>query len=194
MNKNILEIKNEIDILIKIYKEDINKEINFLNNKFIDNNKSLNESNIELYINERLSKYKKYFKPDKEGEYKIKLKYFGNLTDCSYMFADCENIIKLNFISFNTYFVKNMKYMFYKCTNLKEINLLSFDTTNVIDISYMFYECENLLYLDLSFKNDKLIKNYISSLFKNLNNLDLYNYFNIEKLGNFEGIFYNLKS
>ena len=57
MHKNVNKVKNEIDILIKIYKEDINKEINFLNNKFIDNNKSFNESNTELYINEKLYKF-----------------------------------------------------------------------------------------------------------------------------------------
>ena len=39
MHKNVNKVKNEIDILIKIYKEDINKEIYFLNNNFIDNNK-----------------------------------------------------------------------------------------------------------------------------------------------------------
>ena len=30
MNKNIFEVKNEIDILIKIYKEDINKKIKWI--------------------------------------------------------------------------------------------------------------------------------------------------------------------
>ena len=60
MNKNINEVKNEIDILIKICKEDINEEIYFLNNNFIDNNKSFNESNTELYINEKLYKFKIY--------------------------------------------------------------------------------------------------------------------------------------
>ena len=193
VNNGELENKNEIDILIKIYKEDINKEIYFLNNNFIDNNKYLNGANTELYINEKLYKFKKYFKPNKEGDYKIKLKFGINLTDCSYMFANCKKIIKLNFNSFNTYFVKNMKYMFYKCTNLEEINLLSFDTTNVIDMSYIFYECENLFNLDISFINENLIKNYISSLFKNLHLLDLLNFINIEKLGYVEVIFYNYK-
>ena len=73
MHKNINEDKNEIDILIKIHKEDINKEIYFLNNKFIKNYKPKNKLNAELYINERLYKNNKYFKPSKEGEYKIKL-------------------------------------------------------------------------------------------------------------------------
>ena len=56
IHKDILEVKNEIDILIKIYKEDINKEIYFLNNNFKDNNNhdNLNELNTELYINEKL--------------------------------------------------------------------------------------------------------------------------------------------
>ena len=106
VHKNIFEVKNEINMLIKIYKEDINREIYFLNkeymeckdNNLIENNdnniEELNEINTELYINEKLIKYKKYFKPEKEGEYKIKLKFNFNLTDCSYMFANCENIIK----------------------------------------------------------------------------------------------------
>ena len=41
------------------------------------------------------------------------------------MFAGCENIININFISFNTKFVENMKFMFYGCKNIKNINLLS---------------------------------------------------------------------
>ena len=144
MHKNIFNVKNEIDILIKIYKEDINRKIYFLNNidrehiedryltKSYSNDKfsRLNEENTELYINERLCKCKNYFEPDKEGEYKIKLIFYINLEDCSYMFSGCENILKLDFISFNTFFVKKMNYMFCRCINLKEINLLSFDTTN----------------------------------------------------------------
>ena len=161
LHKNIFEVKNEINILIKVFKEDINRKIYFLNkeymkykeNNLIENNDNnleyLNELNTELYINEKLVKYKKYFKPNNEGEYRIKLKFNFNLTDCSYMFADCENIIKIDFL-FNSYFVKNMKKMFYKCVNLKEINLLTFDFTNVKNMSYMFSDCENLVSLDLS--------------------------------------------
>ena len=201
MHKNILNI-NEIDILIKIYKEDINKKIYFLNEDYTEykdknlienyNHDKFNVLNTELYINNKSLKYKNYFKPDKDGEYKIKLKFFINLTDCSYMFAGCDNIIKLNFISFNTFFVKNMKYMFYGCTNLKEINLLSFDTTNVIDMSYMFYECEDLVNLDLSSFNTKKVydMSYMFYECENLINLDL-SCFNTKNVKNFEGIFYN---
>ena len=210
LHKNIFEVKNEINILIKVFKEDINRKIYFLNkeymkykeNNLIENNDNnleyLNELNTELYINEKLVKYKKYFKPNNEGEYRIKLKFNFNLTDCSYMFADCENIIKIDFL-FNSYFVKNMKKMFYKCVNLKEINLLTFDFTNVKDMSYMFSDCENLVSLDLSsFYNKIFCKNlcYLDlSNFTNNNNLNLKCMFhNCKKLKNLNLFINDLKA
>ena len=112
INKNAFAKKNEIDIVIKIYNEDVKKDIYFLNNEYKNyqdkdlvakyNIEDWNELNTELYINNQPFKYKKYFKPEKEGEYKIKLNFFINLTNCSHMFAGCENIVKLVFISFNT--------------------------------------------------------------------------------------------
>ena len=93
---------NEIKMKIKIEKDDINKKIYFLDNtdgeflmgveiKMKENGepyikaikeehhhdflKELNESNVELYINNKKYKYQKYFIPDKEGEYNILLKF-----------------------------------------------------------------------------------------------------------------------
>ena len=58
------------------------------------------------------------------------------------MFVGCKNIIDINFISFNTSWIKNMKYLFNGCQNLKTINnLSSFDTKNVTDMSNMFFGC-----------------------------------------------------
>ena len=65
--------------------------------------KELNNINTELYINDIKKGYKKYFIPEKEGEYNIKLKFNINLTDCSYMFAGCEKIINISPIP-NPYF------------------------------------------------------------------------------------------
>jgi len=157
---------NEIDIFMKINKNEINKDIYFLdkennNNVFND----FNKNKIELYINNTKYEYKKYFKPDKDGEYKIKLKFDFNLIDSSFMFANCENIIKIIFISFNTKYITSMKYMFHRCINLKHINnLLIFYTTNVIDMSDMFSFCNNLNNLDLSSFSIKKIK-YMSYMF-----------------------------
>ena len=66
------------------------------------------------------------------------------------MFAEYQNIKKINFIYFNTKYVTSMKYMFYNCTNLININLLTFNTNNVTDMSYMFCSCHKLKNLDLS--------------------------------------------
>ena len=140
-------------------KEDINKKIYFLDNEYeIDdvyfsnhnNLEELNENNTELYIDTIKEKYQKYFIPENEREYNIKLKININLKNCGFMFAGCKNIIKINFIKFNTKYILNMKYMFYGCINLKNINLFCFNTKNVIDMSYMFKNCNNLQNLDIS--------------------------------------------
>ena len=68
---------SEIKLDIEIKKEDIKKDIYFLDNSdghidykekknHSDNLKELNELNTELYINNKKYKYKKYFIPEKE--------------------------------------------------------------------------------------------------------------------------------
>ena len=129
-NKNL----NEINILIKIKKEDIKKEIYFLDNEYKkyengkwvyhndhDNLKELNEFNTELYIKGEQYEYKKYFIPEKEGEYEIIIKFNKDLLDSSCMFAGCENIVGVDFKSFNTKNVTDMSYMFFGCKSLKMI-------------------------------------------------------------------------
>ena len=97
-NENI----NEVNMLIKIEKEDINKQIYFLDNGYKkknflyikhyahDNLKELNKYNTKLYINKKQYEYNKYFIPEKEGKYEIIIKFKINLVDCSCMFAGCE--------------------------------------------------------------------------------------------------------
>ena len=77
-------------MVIKIEKEDINKKIYFLNNN--DNSfKEINESNAELYINDKKENiFKKYFIPKNEGEYQIKLKINKIINNFRYM----QNAIK----------------------------------------------------------------------------------------------------
>ena len=189
INKFINEYKhpkNEINIEVKIDKEDIEKDIYFIGKSdFIDedgikhNNDYLNKLNTELFINDKKYDYKKYFKPEKEGKYNIKLLIFNiNLTDCSYMFAECQNIISINFFPFNTRYAINMKYMFNECKSLRTLDLSSFDTKNVTDMIHMFCNCKNLDILDLSSFNTCNVTN-MSNMFyncKNLNKLKLSNF------------------
>jgi len=159
---------------MNITKKDINdKPIYFLDdlNFEHDNLQELNESNTELYINNKKYKYKKYFIPEKEGEYEIYLKFNINLTDCSYMFAGCGKIKYIDFTFFNTINIINMKYMFYKCKNLKYINLFSPDIRNVTDMRRMFYECSLLEFLpDISKWDIRKVKD-LSEMFLNCKSL-----------------------
>jgi len=170
-------IKNEIEITIKINKDDINKDIYFLDNTnyiekeskikhFHDNLKELNESNVDLYINNKKYKYNKYFKPEKEGIYKIKLIIKIYIKDCSFMFAGCNNIIDINFKSFNTKNINNMKYMFSGCINLEKLDLSSFDTKNIINMEGLFGKYANISDLDLFSFDIRKPKDYYNKDYK----------------------------
>ena len=174
---------NEINILINVGKEEVGKNIYFLDNyKYKDekgdthnNLIELNESNTELFIDNKKENFNKYFIPEEDKDYNIKIKFNINLTDCSYMFAGCENITSINFISFNTKYITNMKKMFYECTNLKNINLLYFNTEKVTNMSSMFYRCHKIEILDLSSFDTKNVidMSYMFFCCKKLNKINL---------------------
>ena len=143
--------KNEIYMLLKIEKEDINKNIYFLDNSTNHNNlKELKESNVDLFINNIKCKFKKYFNFEKEGIYYIKLKFKVSIKDCSYMFYKSNIIKNIDLSCFDSKNVTNMRYMCCDCNNLEYIDLSGFNTEKVTDMSLMFYECHNLLSIDLS--------------------------------------------
>jgi len=202
---------NEIKLTIKIKENDINKKIFFLDNtvgdiyingKWEKHNhdflKELNESNTELYINNKKQKYEKYFIPDKEGEYYIKLKFNILMKDCSCMFYNCNNIINIDLSLFNTKKVNDMKGMFALCSNLKNIDFYSFNTQNINNMERMFYYCSNLKNLDLSSFNTQNVKD-MSNMFafcSNLLNINLSS-FNTKSVYNMKNMFYycsNLKN
>ena len=200
-NKIIENLENEINILINVDKKDIKNEIYFIDNyekreekgkiNKYSNLNVFNENNTVLYIDEIKSDFKKYFVPIKKGMYKIRLRFNTKLTDCSYMFAECSNIICIDFINFNTKFVKSMKGMFYNCKNLSKINLFCFDTSNVIDMSDMFSYCTYLVDLNLISFNTQNVVN-ASYMFYNCHNLmNLYlPLFNKQKISNTSFMFY----
>ena len=191
--------RNEIYILVQIEKQDINKEIYFLGNDK-NNLKELNELNTELYINNIKYKYKKYFKPEKEGIYSIILKFNNiyiknysymfnncekiinidlsffdhkNVTDTSWMFHNCNSLKSLPDISkLNTKNVSNMNNMFSSCSSLKSLpDISKWDTKNVIDMGWMFDNCSFLESLpDLSKWNTKNVRN-MDYMFSSCNSL-----------------------
>ena len=192
---------NEIHIRLNIEENDVNKNIYFLDNyeyekdrkrHYHDNLKELNQLNTELSINNEIATYNKYFIPEKKGEYNIKLKFNLNLTDCSYMFAGCNNIMNIKFISLNSENVENMKYMFYNCENIEIIDLSSIDTKKVTDMRYMFYNCKKLNNINLSSFNTNKVKN-MGWMFYQCNNLNFLNleYFDTGKVEDMNSMFYD---
>ena len=168
-------IKNEIRMIIQIEEKDKNKNIYFLDNTdyideetkinhFHDNLPELNQSNVELFINNEKNTFQKYFIPNKEGLYSIKLIFKTCIKNCSYMFNECSNILSIDLSSFNTKNVLDMSYMFAYCYKLKTINLFNFDTKNVINMSHMFAYCHNLSDINISFLNTKNVIN-MNSMF-----------------------------
>ena len=165
------EDENMIILILKIKQKHLNQDIYFLDNTnytdlngedhLHDNLKELNNTNVDLYINNIKYEFKKYFRPKKEGVYCIKLKFKINLKDCSFMFAGCKNIINIDFKSFITKDVIDMKYMFSGCKKLEYLNLSSFNTKNVTNMAGMFGELN-----DAFFNADKFIIVDIDDIFK----------------------------
>jgi len=200
--------KNEIKMTLDIKKEDINKDIYFLDNTngFYRINgkagmhchdllKELNETNTDVYINDVKYKYSKFFRPEKEGIYKIIIKLNIQMQDCSFMFFGCNNLIDIDLSSFDTKNTTNIGGMFYNCINLKKINLSSFDTKNVTDMNSMFYNCNNLLDIDLSSFDTKNVTN-MSYMFCDCNNLKSINLssFDTKNITNMSFMFENCKN
>ena len=174
-NKFRIEVqrKNEIIMTLYIPKEDLYKEIFFLNNTavhFEDNLKELNGKNIRIYINNVEQNFRKYFVPKEEGIYTIKIIFNIILKNCRCLFKDCKNITSINLTCFDTENVTKMSYMFSGCEKLIEINFSNFKTSNVTDISRMFQGCLELKDVDLSHFDTQKVT-YMGGMFANCHNL-----------------------
>ena len=192
----LLELQSKINLTVKINKEDINKDIYFLDNSqgfFSENRyipehshlKEINEKNTTLYINEKPYDFKKFFRPIKEGDYTIQIIFHSLINDCSHMFYNCHNITDINLSSFDSQNITNMESMFYGCNNLRNINNFNFNTENVTNMKNMFFGCSNLQSIDLSSFNTENVTN-MEGMFAyccNLKDIDL-SKFNINKAQN----------
>ena len=80
-----------------------------------------------------------------------------NVTDMTFMFADCSGLTTLDVSKFNTEKVENMSGMFYGCSGLTTLDVSNFNTGKVENMSLMFYNCSSLTTLDLTnFSTEKV--------------------------------------
>ena len=209
LNKNK---KNEISLKIKIEKKDINKDIYIIyganfstileNGKYssyssrdFNKNDIVNNSNTELFINNKKYEFYNYFRASKEGIYDVQLKFLFTFKSCKEMFSNCKNIISIDLSFFDSSEITNTSHMFINCINLEKIDFSSFDTKNVTDMNNMFNNCHNLKNVNLSFFKTKNVEN-MSCMFINCYNLkDLYlSSFDTQNVTNISYLFSNCRS
>lgn len=163
--------RNEIRMILKINKEDLNKDIYFLDNsKGHKNLEELSDSNTTVYISDEKYKFIKCFRPKNEGIFIIKIKLAIKLKNCSYMFHNCSNISNLDLSYFDSSFIEKADFMFSQCINLRNINLINFNTRNIESMKAMFYDCNKLQYINLKSFDTINVKN-MSFMFGNCNQL-----------------------
>ena len=152
--------KNEIEGIIDIQIEDINKEIFLYNSKevidaYIGNVKingnkfkcsQIGKYEFKMYFKNQINNLHGLF--DKCSQiYSIDLKKLdtSKVTDMSFMFNHCIKLKEIKGINrFNTINVKNMSSMFQSCIELSSLDLSNFNTSNVLDMGWMFNECHKL--------------------------------------------------
>ena len=116
----------------------------------------------------------------------------AKVTNMSYMFRDCELSTSLDVSNFNTANVKTMESMFADCSGLTSLDLSNFSTANVTNMHAMFWGCDALTNLDVSHFNTAKVTD-MSMMFcscKALTNLDLSN-FNTANVTNVSRMFNN---
>jgi len=135
-------MNNEMKLIYETNKNDKDGYINLFGKAFVENNKN----NCLLIINKKLynfmDKYYYNIQDSKTDDILIvKLIEKNIITDMSYMFYKCKNLISVtNIANWDTFNVTSMKSMFYLCKNLKSLdNLSELKVDNVTDFSYMFY-------------------------------------------------------
>ena len=175
-----IKTKNEAFMVYRIAeKNQIDKRVKLFDRVFVKNNKD----KLSLVVNGNQEKELKeyYYNCFNYNELKVKLIERGNnaVTDMSYMFNNCKNLVSVDFSKWNNINITSMEAMFQLCP-LKQIpDISQFDTQNLENIRAMFCKCINLSEIpDMNkwFNNkDNNLKN-ISMLFNGCKNIEKINF------------------
>lgn len=97
-----------------------------------------------------------------------------NITNCSYLFSSCNNLIYINTIDFDTSNVTNMNSMFHGSNSLTSLDLSGWNTSKVTSMNYTFCACNALSTLNLSGLDVSNVTN-MAYMFYNCTSLALLN-------------------
>ena len=144
--------------------KNINEEIKIINDRFKDKINKEIKSKIKILNDNKKEELIFTKKFNKIGINTIDFIIEGKLTNMSYIFCDCDSLIKIEFISIDTSKVKEMNNMFSFCKSLEYLDLSIFDTSNVENMNSMFSCCSEL-------KEIKYINNFNTSKVKDMNSM-----------------------
>ena len=150
-----------------------NLKIRLLGKEFVENNKE----NCSLIINGEIEQLKEEYQLTDKDKDKDKLNIIllkeKDVTNMSYMFYDCENLVSISDNSkWKTDNVTDLSYMFYNCASLEDLTkqLKNLVTSKVKDMTYMLYGCKLLNNLDVSKWNTSNVED-MGYLFNRCENL-----------------------
>ena len=175
-----IKTKNKAIMTYRIDKlNPIDRRVKLFDSVFVKNNKD--KLSVEVNGNKEKELKEYYYNYSNNNELKVKLIEIGNnsVTDMSYMFNNCKNLVSVDFSNWSMINIKSMEAMFQLCS-LKQIpDISKFDTQNLENIRAMFCKCINLAEIpDMNkwFNNkDNNLKN-ISMLFNGCKNLKSINF------------------
>ena len=78
------------------------------------------------------------------------LEWSSRVSNCEYMFQNCDQILEIDLSKSNSSLVNRMNYMFSNCISLTSINFKNFGTSKITYMQYIFQNCYSLISLDLS--------------------------------------------
>lgn len=143
--ENYFDGTNSIDIFYKI--KDNQKKLKLFGDDFVKHNKNkckiiIDGNKYELCNDINVEN----FNYDDSKIFKIQLTGIRSITDMSYMFHKCNNLISISYLSqINTRKVISMRSLFESCLLLETLEGISdWDIRNVTDIRGLFFNCQSL--------------------------------------------------
>ena len=160
-----------------------------------------NKNNCKILYDEEIIDLseKINIKENEENFLELKLIGINNITDASFMFAQCCNLIELPDITkWDTKNVVNMCNMFQECSSLSSLpDISKWNMSNVKDMKYMFYGCLSLFYLpDISKWDTSNVTNmsYMFDQCESLSVLPDISKWNTSKVTSMSNMFFHCKS
>ena len=190
-NAIVTNKKNEMTIKYSIKEKGINKKIKLFDSLFVDNNRDKLRLIIDGHEEKQLIDY--YPNASNKSDIEVKIIEKKTVTNMSYMFNNCKNLVSFNSTNWDTTNITNMEALFQLCSfdsvdSISNNNFSTWKTPNLNNMRAMFCKCINLKTMPEMSKWDTRNVKDISLLFngcisiENLSKFPAWNTQNVEDM------------